>query len=103
VNLTIPVECLVPVDIISNTDIGRHTIFELNQLLVSGKEAFVDSRSTRAVMDYMRQVLEKVIVSLFYITVLCGHTYFHIDSFTVMVPYNSSLKSIGPEIFNRDQ
>lgn len=71
-NLTIPVECLLPVDIISNTDVGRHTIFELNQLLQSGREAFVDSRSTRAIMDYMRQVLEKVIIISFYIIVMCG-------------------------------
>lgn len=71
-NLTIPVECLLPVDIISNTDVGRHTIFELNQLLLSGREAFVDSRSTRAIMDYMRQVLEKVIIISFYIIVMCG-------------------------------
>ena len=44
----------------SKTDAGRHTIFELNQLLLSGKEAFVDSRSTKAILDYMKKVLDKV-------------------------------------------
>ncbi|XP_069692424.1 protein timeless isoform X2 [Periplaneta americana] len=59
VNLTIPVECLLPIDIMSKTDTGRHTIYELNQLLMSGKDAFVDSRSTRAVTDYMKRILDK--------------------------------------------
>jgi timeless protein len=63
VNLTIPVECLLSIDVMSRTVVGRQTIFELSQLLVSGKEAFVDSRNTRAVMDYMKRVLEKVIIS----------------------------------------
>ncbi|KAJ9579783.1 hypothetical protein L9F63_004568, partial [Diploptera punctata] len=59
VNLTIPVECLLPIDVMSKSDAGRHTIFELNQLLISGKEAFVDSRSTKAIVDYMKRVLDK--------------------------------------------
>jgi timeless protein len=62
-NLTIPVECLLSVDVLSSTVMGRQTIFELSQLLVSGKEAFVDSRNTRAVMDHMKHILEKVIIS----------------------------------------
>ncbi|PSN50865.1 Protein timeless, partial [Blattella germanica] len=59
VNLTIPVECLLPIEVMFKTDAGRHTIFELNQLLVSGKEAFVDSRSTKVIVEYMKRVLDK--------------------------------------------
>nr|XP_022903307.1 protein timeless isoform X1 [Onthophagus taurus] len=59
VNLTIPVECLLSIEAVSRTDVGRHTIFELNRLLTTSKEAFTDSRSTKAVMDHMKHVVEK--------------------------------------------
>ncbi|XP_055711913.1 protein timeless isoform X2 [Phlebotomus papatasi] len=59
VNLTVPVECLLPMEMMSRTDVGRHTIFELNKLLVQSKEAFTDSKATKAVLDYMRSILEK--------------------------------------------
>lgn len=59
VNLTIPVECLLSIEASSRTDVGRHTIFELNRLLTTSKEAFTDSRSTKAVMDHMKHVVEK--------------------------------------------
>ncbi|XP_049850237.1 protein timeless isoform X1 [Schistocerca gregaria] len=59
VNATTPIECLFAVDSVSKTDAGRLTISEVNQLLLSGKEAFVDSRSTRAVIDFMKILLEK--------------------------------------------
>jgi hypothetical protein len=85
-----PVECLLPVDTKSNTNVGHRTMFELSQLLVSGKEAFVDSQSTRAVTDYMKQVLDKVIVSSLHITVMCDCTS-HIDSLNVMIQQNNCL------------
>lgn len=59
VNLTVPVECLLPVDMISQSEIGRHTIYELNKLLITSKEAFVEWKSTKAVIDYMKSILEK--------------------------------------------
>ncbi|KAI4464273.1 timeout/timeless-2 [Holotrichia oblita] len=59
VNLTIPVECLLSIEAVSRTDVGRHTIFELNRLLITSKEAFTDSRSTKAVMDHIKHVVEK--------------------------------------------
>uniref|UniRef100_A0A1B0CKT5 Timeless N-terminal domain-containing protein n=1 Tax=Lutzomyia longipalpis TaxID=7200 RepID=A0A1B0CKT5_LUTLO len=59
VNLTVPVECLLPMEMMSRTDVGRHTIFELNKLLVQSKEAFTDSKATKAVLDYMKSILEK--------------------------------------------
>uniref|UniRef100_A0A1L8DX49 Putative dna topoisomerase i-interacting protein n=1 Tax=Nyssomyia neivai TaxID=330878 RepID=A0A1L8DX49_9DIPT len=59
VNLTVPVECLLPMEMMSRTDVGRHTIFELNKLLVQSKEAFTDSKATKAVLDYMKIILEK--------------------------------------------
>ncbi|XP_058060672.1 protein timeless [Anopheles bellator] len=59
VNLTVPVECLLPVDLVSKSEIGRHTIFELNKLLITSKEAFVDWKTTKAVIDHMKGVLER--------------------------------------------
>lgn len=59
VDLTVPVECLLSVDNVSRTDAGRHVIFELGHLLTTGKEAFTDSRSTKAVVDHMRHVVEE--------------------------------------------
>lgn len=59
VNLTVPVECLLPVQLISKSEVGRHTIWELNKLLVTSKEAFVEWKSTKAVIDYMKCLLEK--------------------------------------------
>nr|AGZ88039.1 TIMELESS [Belgica antarctica] len=58
VNLTIPIECLLSVDVMSRTEIGRHTIYELNRLLITSKEVFIDSKATKAVIDWMKVILE---------------------------------------------
>ncbi|XP_065357029.1 protein timeless isoform X2 [Calliphora vicina] len=58
VNLTVPVECLFSVDVMYRTEVGRHTIFELNKLLHTSKEAFTDPKSTKSVVDYMKHILE---------------------------------------------
>jgi len=58
VNLTVPVECLFSVDIMYRTEVGRHTIYELNKLLYSSKEAFTDPKSTKCVVEYMKHLLE---------------------------------------------
>ncbi|XP_053697294.1 protein timeless isoform X5 [Sabethes cyaneus] len=58
VNLTVPVECLLAVDSVSATEIGRHTVFELNKLLITSKEVFVDLKTTKAVIDHMKCLLD---------------------------------------------
>ncbi|XP_037917085.1 protein timeless isoform X2 [Hermetia illucens] len=58
VNLTVPVECLFSVDVMYRTEVGRHTIFELNKLLITSKEAFLEPKSTKAIIDYMKSILE---------------------------------------------
>ncbi|XP_070496942.1 protein timeless isoform X3 [Chironomus tepperi] len=58
VNLTVPIECLLSVDVMSRTEIGRHTIYELNRLLYTSKEVFVDLRVTKAIIDHMKSILE---------------------------------------------
>lgn len=58
VNLTVPLECLFSVDVLYRTEVGRHTIFELNQLLYTSKEAFTDPKSTKSVVDFMKHILE---------------------------------------------
>ncbi|CAK1549861.1 unnamed protein product [Leptosia nina] len=55
VNLTIPVECLLSVDTISNTEIGKHTIFEINSLLASTKTAFTDHRATKVIIEFLKK------------------------------------------------
>lgn len=58
VNLTVPVECLLSVDVMSRTEVGRHTIYELNRLLYTSKEVFVDLKATKAIIDHMKNILE---------------------------------------------
>lgn len=58
-NLTIPVECLFSIEILMHTNVGRHTINELNALLAACKESFTDVRAIRAVVDHMRNILKK--------------------------------------------
>ncbi|KAL0849155.1 hypothetical protein ABMA28_013501 [Loxostege sticticalis] len=55
VNLTIPIECLLSVDVISKTDFGRHTVFEINNLLATTKVAFTDHRATRVIIDNLKK------------------------------------------------
>lgn len=59
VNLTVPVECLLPVEVVLKTDTGRNTIFELNWLLTSCKAAFLDPRCTRSIIHYIKIFLNK--------------------------------------------
>lgn len=58
VNLTVPIECLLSVDVMSRTEIGRHTIYELNRLLYTSKEVFVELKATKAIIDHMKNILE---------------------------------------------
>lgn len=57
VNLTIPVECLLSVDVISKNDFGRHTIFEINNLLSTTKVAFADHLATKVVIVFLKKNL----------------------------------------------
>jgi timeless protein len=58
VNLTVPIECLLSHDVMNRTEIGRHTIYELNRLLFTSKEVFVDLKITKAIIDHMKTILE---------------------------------------------
>lgn len=58
VNLTIPVECLLSLDSVGRTDVGRHTIFEINNLLTSTKAAITDHRVTKVVIDFLKKNAE---------------------------------------------
>jgi timeless len=64
VNLTVPIECLLSVGVMSRTEIGRHTIYELNRLLYTSKEAFVDLKATKAIIDHMKNILDTDKLSL---------------------------------------
>ncbi|XP_077292817.1 LOW QUALITY PROTEIN: timeless [Arctopsyche grandis] len=58
VNLTVPLECLLSIDESSKNNIGRHTIFELNNMLISSKQNFMDNRVTKSILDCINAVLE---------------------------------------------
>lgn len=58
VNLTIPVEYLLPVENIHQSNVLGETIQDLNRLLTVSKEAFVDSRTTKAIVDHMKYIVE---------------------------------------------
>lgn len=54
VNLTIPVECLFPVDnlnVLTKTEVGRQALSELSNSLLQNKELFTDRRTTRGIME----------------------------------------------------
>ncbi|XP_059048859.1 protein timeless isoform X2 [Achroia grisella] len=55
VNLTIPVECLLSIEALIQNDFGRHTMFEINNLLLSTKSAFTDNRTTRVVIEFIKK------------------------------------------------
>lgn len=59
-NLTVPVECLLPMEVMLKTDVGRYTVMELNMLLSTSKEAFVFPQSTRPVVDHIKTIMERV-------------------------------------------
>ncbi|XP_031617195.1 protein timeless isoform X2 [Contarinia nasturtii] len=58
VNLTMPVECLFSTKVMMRTEIGRHTVSDLTMLLSSCKESFTDARAIRAVVEYMKNVID---------------------------------------------
>lgn len=58
-NLTAPIECLLSLEHEWQTDVGKHTIFELNRLLITSKEAFTDNRSTKAVVDHIKYIVDQ--------------------------------------------
>ena len=60
VGLTVPVECLVCVETSNQSPSSQHIVHELTQLLYNAKEAFLDPRATRAILDHLHRLLEKV-------------------------------------------
>ncbi|CAH2002672.1 unnamed protein product [Acanthoscelides obtectus] len=57
INLTIPVEYLLPVESLDDED-GQDIVHQLNKLLTSVKEVFMDSRTTKAILDHIKFVVE---------------------------------------------
>lgn len=47
------------IDILQKTVVGRQTVADLNDSLSESKKTFSDMRSIRAVVDYMKSILEK--------------------------------------------
>lgn len=56
----IPVECLLPIDIMIKEDAGRSTICQLNWLLTACKEAFLNPSTTKCVIEYIKLIIKKV-------------------------------------------
>lgn len=59
VNLTLPIECLYPVDIMTRTEAGRNNVSDICNLLMVSKKSFMDLRAIRAVVEYLKCILEK--------------------------------------------
>lgn len=60
INLTVPIEYLFSVGAMSRTEIGRHTIYDLHRLLLTCKEAFVNFKATKSIIDHMSVTLEAI-------------------------------------------
>lgn len=59
VNLTLPIECLYSVELMSRTEAGRLNIADICNLLTVNKKCFTDIRVIRAIVEYLRSILEK--------------------------------------------
>ncbi|XP_076312496.1 protein timeless-like [Tachypleus tridentatus] len=59
VNLTLPVECLIPINAASKTPFGKNTLIQLYHCLLEGKKAFLDVRSTAAVIKCIKDTLKR--------------------------------------------
>lgn len=59
VNLTLPVECLYSIDLMSRTEAGRLNISDISNLLTVNKKCFTDQRVVRAIVEYLRSILKK--------------------------------------------
>jgi len=70
VNLTVPVECLCPLEILNKSDVGRQTVFELSNSLLKTKEVFRDSRTTRVIMERLSRYATKDKISAMEVTLV---------------------------------
>jgi len=59
VNITLPVECLFPAEVMANSEVGKQTVYELNYSLKKTKELYRDSRTTRPVMERLCAIFAK--------------------------------------------
>lgn len=59
VNLTLPVECLYSMEIMQRTDAGRHAISDCERLLSDCKDLFASHRALKAIVDHLKNILEK--------------------------------------------
>lgn len=58
-NLTLPVECLYAAEIMARTETGRKNIAEIGAMLMVTKRSFANMQANRAIVDYLRGILEK--------------------------------------------
>eukprot|EP00090_Calanus_glacialis_P039865 TRINITY_DN6942_c0_g1_i1.p1 TRINITY_DN6942_c0_g1~~TRINITY_DN6942_c0_g1_i1.p1 ORF type:complete len:1224 (+),score=288.91 TRINITY_DN6942_c0_g1_i1:40-3711(+) len=70
VNLTVPVECLCPLEILTKSAVGRQTIYELSNSLLKTKEVFRDSRTTRVIMERLSRYATKDKISSMEVTLV---------------------------------
>ncbi|KAK4296400.1 hypothetical protein Pmani_031102 [Petrolisthes manimaculis] len=56
--LMMPVECLMPAEIMNQNNEGQRIIYELESCLVNTKKLFLDTRVTKSIIDLMSSVLQ---------------------------------------------
>lgn len=59
VNLTVPVECLCPLDTLQQSESGKQIVFELTSSLCQTKEVFRDSRTTYVITDWLGRIINQ--------------------------------------------
>lgn len=57
VNVTMPVECLLPIQVASKIPTGQETLQHLNNTLLNTKRAFLDTRATETLVKYIKESL----------------------------------------------
>lgn len=58
-NLTLPIECLYSVEIMSRTEAGRHNISDICTMLALNKKCFTNIQPVKAIIDYLKSILER--------------------------------------------
>lgn len=63
--LMMPVECLMPAEIMSQNHEGQRIIYELESVLVNTKKLFLDTRVTKSIIDLMSSALQVLSQNMF--------------------------------------
>ena len=101
VNLTVPVECLCPLEILTKSEDGRQTIYELSNSLLKTKEVFRDPRTTRVIMERLSRYATNDKISSMEVT-LVNNCLLLIRNI-LHIPDSQSSKNVKQKCSNQNQ